>query len=161
MSGLRRIYALLYIDLARELPYGGPALTRKTNDVVSQIIQRVACQVGKTFYTEVANPVVRGLLNREKRTKERESLAAHPTLPLAGLTRNGGWRSCIIMWTPSRKAGEIPRVSTSSFNLSTGNEWAGAGRDEQTCIARSNSQARTGTGNFFFPFSADHDEQDY
>ena len=39
-----------------------------------------------------------------------------------------------------------------------GDEQTDAGRDCRTCLARSNSQARTGTGIFFFsPFSADHE----
>ena len=38
-----------------------------------------------------------------------------------------------------------PRVST-RFSLGVENEPAGAGRDGGTCLARPNSQARTGTG---------------
>ena len=52
-------------------------------------------------------------------------------------------------WTPSRKAGEIPRVSTISPSLE--NKQAGAGRDGPTCLARPNSQARiNGTGKNIF-----------
>ena len=49
-------------------------------------------------------------------------------------------------WTPPRKAGGIPRVST-RFSLSTEKEQAYAGRDNQTRLARPRTQARTGTGN--------------
>ena len=48
------------------------------------------------------------------------------------------------MWTPSRKAGGIPRVRT-RLSLSVENEQADAERDGRTCLARPNSQARTGT----------------
>ena len=48
-------------------------------------------------------------------------------------------------WTPPRKAGGIPRVST-RFSLSEENEQADAGRDDLTCLARTNFQARTGIG---------------
>ena len=44
------------------------------------------------------------------------------------------------------------------FSLSVENERADAGRDGQTCLARPNSQARTGTAKFHFPSSADHDQ---
>ena len=39
-------------------------------------------------------------------------------------------------------------------------EQADAGRDGRTRLARPNSQARTGTGEYYFPCSADH-EQDW
>ena len=48
--------------------------------------------------------------------------------------------------TPTRKAGEIPRVIT-RVSLSMENVQADAGRDGQTRLARPNSQARTGTRN--------------
>ena len=41
-----------------------------------------------------------------------------------------------------------------------GDEQADAGRDGWTRLARPNSQARTGTGEYYFPCSADH-EQDW
>ena len=41
-----------------------------------------------------------------------------------------------------------------------GDEQADAGRDGWTRLARPNSQARTGTGGYYFPCSADH-EQDW
>ena len=41
-----------------------------------------------------------------------------------------------------------------------GDEQADAGRDGCTRLARPNSQARTGTGGYYFPYSADH-EQDW
>ena len=47
-----------------------------------------------------------------------------------------------------------------SGNLSLENGRADAGRDGRTCLARPNSQARTGTGKKRFPCSADH-EQDW
>ena len=64
----------------------------------------------------------------------------------SGLAR---WRLTVYIekMTPSPKAAEIPRVSA-TFSLSVENEWADAGRDGRTCLARPNSQARTGT--FFF-----------
>ena len=58
--------------------------------------------------------------------------------------------------TPSRKAGGSPRENT-RFSLCVEDEQADAGRDGQTCLARSNSQARTATGK---TCSADH-EQDW
>ena len=62
-------------------------------------------------------------------------------------------------WTPLRKSPGIPYVST-RFSLNVENEQADARRDCRTCLARSNSQARTGTGKYYFPCSADH-EQDW
>ena len=62
-------------------------------------------------------------------------------------------RNCasrITKWTPPRKSGGIPRVST-RFSLSVKNEKANAGRDGRTCLARPNSQARTGQDNILFP----------
>ena len=53
----------------------------------------------------------------------------------------------INKWTSPRKLGEIPRVST-RFSLNVENEQTDAGRDDQTCLARPNSQARTGTGRY-------------
>ena len=49
------------------------------------------------------------------------------------------------------------RAST-SFSLGTENVRPDAGRDGRPCLARSNSQARTGTGKNHcrFPCSADH-----
>ena len=52
-------------------------------------------------------------------------------------------------WTPSRKLGGTPSVST-RFSLSKENEQARAGRDGRTRLARPSSQARTGTGKFSF-----------
>ena len=43
------------------------------------------------------------------------------------------------------KAKVIPRVNT-RLRLSVENEQADAGRDGRTCLARPDSQARTGTG---------------
>ena len=57
----------------------------------------------------------------------------------------------IYKWTSPRKLGGIPRVST-RFSLSVKNEQTDAGRDDQTCLARPNSQARTGTGKYSFSF---------
>ena len=45
------------------------------------------------------------------------------------------------MWMPSRKAGQIPRVST-RLSLSVENDEADAGCDGRTCLARPNPQAR-------------------
>ena len=63
------------------------------------------------------------------------------------------------MWTmtPSRKAGGIPGVST-RFGPSVENEQADAGRDDGSCLAGPNSQARTGTGKNQFPCSVDHEQ---
>ena len=63
----------------------------------------------------------------------------------------------INLWTPSRKAGGIPRVSTRS-SLRMENERGDAGRDGRTCLARPNSQARTGTGKHSFFCSAYHEQ---
>ena len=52
-------------------------------------------------------------------------------------------------WTPPRKSGGIPRVST-RFSLSMENEQADAGPDDRTRLARPNSQARTGTEKYHF-----------
>ena len=49
-------------------------------------------------------------------------------------------------------------ASKHRFSLSVENERADAGRDDRTCLARTNSQVQTGTGDFsspFFPFPAD------
>ena len=54
----------------------------------------------------------------------------------------------INKWTPSRKAGGIPRVSI-RLSLSVEYEQTDAGRDDQTRLARPNSRARTGTRIFF------------
>ena len=51
-----------------------------------------------------------------------------------------------------------PWVSTKS-SLVEENERAGAGRDNQTYLARSNSQAANGDGEKnIFPYSADHEQ---
>ena len=55
----------------------------------------------------------------------------------------------INKWTPPWKAGGIPLVSA-RFHLSVENEQDDAERDDQTCLARPNSQARTGTGKYSF-----------
>ena len=59
-------------------------------------------------------------------------------------------------------AAEIGRnpMSKHQISLSTKNEQVYAGRDGRTRLARPNSQARTGTGKYPFPCSADH-EQDW
>ena len=49
----------------------------------------------------------------------------------------------INKWTLPGKAGGIPRVSTRS-SVSVESTHANAGRDGRTCLARPNSQARTG-----------------
>ena len=67
-----------------------------------------------------------------------------------------------VKWTPPWKARGIPWITT-RFSLSVKNEQADAGRDGQTCLARPNSHARTGTGKkakTYFPCWADH-EQDW
>ena len=53
----------------------------------------------------------------------------------------------------------IPGVST-RLNLCVENTQADPGRDGRICLARHKSQARKGTGNNNFPYSADH-EQDW
>ena len=55
----------------------------------------------------------------------------------------------IIIWTPPRKAGGIPYVST-RFSLSMENDQDDAGRDGRTRLARPNSQARLGIGEYSF-----------
>ena len=50
----------------------------------------------------------------------------------------------------SRKAGGIPCAST-RFGLNMEDKLSDAGRDGRTCLARPNSQARTGTGKNNFP----------
>ena len=55
----------------------------------------------------------------------------------------------ISNWTPPRKAGVTPRVST-RFSLSVKKKQDDAGSDGQTSLARPTSQARTGTGNYSF-----------
>ena len=57
-------------------------------------------------------------------------------------------------WTPPRKSGGIPCVST-IFNLNVENEQADAGQDGRTRLARPNSQARTGTGKSSFSLFKD------
>ena len=64
----------------------------------------------------------------------------------SGVTR---WRVAVYKLTSLRKLGGIPRVST-RFSLSVANEQTDAGRDELSCLARPNSQARTGTGRYSF-----------
>ena len=55
-----------------------------------------------------------------------------------------------------RKAGgPLSKHQPIRFSLSVENERADAGRDGRTCLARPNSQARTGTGKFHFPCSVD------
>ena len=55
-------------------------------------------------------------------------------------------------WTPSR--------NTITFSLSVENEQADAGQDGRACLTRPNSRARTETGKYSLPCSADR-EQDY
>ena len=59
-------------------------------------------------------------------------------------------------------AAELGRnpASTHQIQPEYGDEQADAGRDGWTRLARPNSQARTGTGEYYFPCSADH-EQDW
>ena len=52
------------------------------------------------------------------------------------------------MWTPPRNSGGIPQVST-RFSVSIENEQADKRRDSQTCLAKPNSQARTGADKIF------------
>ena len=51
-------------------------------------------------------------------------------------------------------------VSKHEVQPENGDEQADAGRDGWTRLAKPNSQARTGTGEYYFPCSADH-EQDW
>ena len=53
------------------------------------------------------------------------------------------------IWTPPRNSGGIRRVSTRFSVISIENEQADKRRDSQTCLAKLNSQARTGARNFF------------
>ena len=57
----------------------------------------------------------------------------------------------IDKWTPPRKSGGIPLVST-RFSLGVENKEANAGRDGRTSLARPCYQAllRTGTGEYLF-----------
>ena len=59
-------------------------------------------------------------------------------------------------------AAELGRnpVSKHQIQPEYGDEQADAGRDGGTRLARPNSQARTGTGEYYFPCSANH-EQDW
>ena len=59
-------------------------------------------------------------------------------------------------------AAELGRnpVSKHQIQPEYGDEQADAGRHCRTRLERPNSQARTGTGKYFFPCSADH-EQDW
>ena len=59
-------------------------------------------------------------------------------------------------------AAELGRnpVSKHQIQPEYGDEQADAGRDCRNRLARPNSQARTGTGEYYFPCSADH-EQDW
>ena len=59
-------------------------------------------------------------------------------------------------------AAELGRnpVSKHQIQPEYGDEQAGAGRDGCTRLTRPNSQARTGTGEYYIPCSADH-EQDW
>ena len=52
-------------------------------------------------------------------------------------------------WTPPRKSGGIPRLST-RFSLGMENEQTDAGQDGQTRLARRNFQARRRTGKYSF-----------
>ena len=54
-------------------------------------------------------------------------------------------------WTPPRKSGGIPLVST-TFSLSIENEQTDAGRDDQIL------KHERGQGNIHFPCSAGHDQ---
>ena len=51
-------------------------------------------------------------------------------------------------------------LSKTRFSLAVRveNERAGAGRDGRSCLAKKKMQARTGTGKFHFPCSADHEQ---
>ena len=51
------------------------------------------------------------------------------------------------IWTPPRNSERIPRVST-RFSVSIENEQADKRRYSQTCLAKPNSQARTGARKF-------------
>ena len=60
----------------------------------------------------------------------------------------------ISKWTPPRKSGRIPWVSTGFRQSVVENEQADAGRDGRIRLARPNYYARTGTGKYlFFRFS--------
>ena len=56
--------------------------------------------------------------------------------------------ACKNIWTPPWTSGRTPRVST-RFSVGIENEQADTRRDSQTCLAKTNSQARTGTRKCF------------
>ena len=49
-------------------------------------------------------------------------------------------------------------ISKHQIQPEDGDEQADAGRDGWTRLARPNSQARTGTGEYYFPCSTDHEQ---
>ena len=71
----------------------------------------------------------------------------------SGRTR---WRLAESMDAVVESVG-IPGVST-RLNLCVENTQADPGRDGRICLARHKSQARKGTGNNNFPYSADHEQ---
>ena len=76
----------------------------------------------------------------------------------SGLTR---WRMAVLneLMDAVAERGRNPG-SNDQIQPEYGHDQGIAGRDCRTCLARSNSQARTRTGNINFPCSADH-EQDW
>ena len=101
--------------------------------------------------------VCRGHVRNTKYRRQANTIGTYLRHPInSGLTR---WRLTVYMWMLSQKAVGIPRIST-NFGPSVKNERPGVGRDNHTCLARPNSQARTGTGNTHFPCSGDH-KQDW
>ena len=64
-------------------------------------------------------------------------------------------------WTPPRKSGGISRVST-RFSLSMENEQADARDGTAESVSRDQILRRVrGTGEINFPYSADHEQQDW
>ena len=63
----------------------------------------------------------------------------------------------INKWMSPWKSGGSLQKST-RFSMSVENERTDAGWDGQTCLARPNSQARTGQGNIHSLFSVDHEQ---
>ena len=70
---------------------------------------------------------------------------------------NGVWRFKYIV-DGAAELGRNPVISKHEIQPEYGDEQVGAGRDYGTRHARPNSQARTETGKYSFPCSADHEQ---
>ena len=100
--------------------------------------------------------------NSSPRKTQRASSCTQALIPVQNDISRAKAMSVYLYSGSTYAATELGRnpVSKHQIQPEYGDEQADAGRDGWTHLARPNSQARTGTGEYYFPCSADH-EQDW